>query len=47
LFNKDSSTFGASTTHFDKLESRIFGGGAGGCPVFVFAMTEQLYVDDR
>lgn len=45
--NKAHGTYGASTTHFDKLEPRILGGGAGGCPVFVFAMTEQLYVDDR
>jgi hypothetical protein len=47
LFEKDRGTFGASTTHFDKLEPKIVGGGAGGCPVFVFSMTEQLYVDDR
>lgn len=46
-FNKDRGTFGASTTHFDKLEPKIVGGGAGGCPVIVFAMTEHLYIDDR
>ena len=46
LLNKAHGTFGASTTHFDKLETRIVGGGAGGCPVFVFAMTEQLYHAD-
>ena len=45
--NKAPGTYGRSTTHFDKLEPRILGGGAGGCPVFVFAMTERLYVDDR
>lgn len=44
---KAKDTYGPSTTHFDKLEPRILGGGAGGCPVFVFAMTEHLYVDDR
>lgn len=31
----------------DKLEPRILGGGAGGCPVLVFAMTPAIYVDDR
>ena len=44
---KRPETYGVSTTHFDKLEPRILGGGAGGCPVLVLAMTEQLYVDDR
>jgi hypothetical protein len=47
LLGKAKETYGVSTTHFDKLEPRIVGGGAGGCPVFVFAMTENLYVDDR
>jgi len=46
-FAKAHGTFGGSTTHFDKLEPRILGGGAGGCPVLVFAMTSGLYVDDR
>lgn len=46
-FGRTAGTFGASTTHFDKLEPKILGGGAGGCPVFVFAMTPELYVDDR
>jgi hypothetical protein len=45
--DKMHGTYGASTTHFDKLGPRILGGGAGGCPVFVFAMTEELYLDDR
>lgn len=47
MLAKAHGTFGASTTHFDKLEPRIVGGGAGGCPVLVFAMTPALYVDDR
>jgi len=47
MFAKAHGTFGASTTHFDKLEPRILGGGAGGCPVLVFAMTTAIYVDDR
>jgi len=31
----------------DKLRPKIIGGGAGGCPVLVFAMTSDLYVNDR
>lgn len=46
-FGKERSTFGGSTTHFDKLEPRLLGGGAGGCPAVVFAMTPALYLDDR
>lgn len=46
-FAKAHGTYSASTTHFDKLEPRILGGGAGGCPVLVFAMTPAIYVDDR
>lgn len=46
-FAKAAGTYGSSTTHFDKLEPRIVGGGAGGCPVLVFAMTAAIYVDDR
>ncbi len=46
-FAKAAGTYGSSTTHFDKLEPRILGGGAGGCPVLVFAMTPAIYVDDR
>jgi hypothetical protein len=47
LLGKQPETYGVSTTHLDKLEPRILGGGAGGCPVLVFAMTPALYVDDR
>ena len=39
-FAKAVGTYGSSTTHFDK--PRIVGGGAGGCPVLVFAMTPAL-----
>ena len=46
-FGKAASAYGGSTTHMDKLTPRILGGGAGGCPLFVAAMTETLYVDDR
>lgn len=37
------ASYGSSTTHMDKLVPRIFGGGAGGCPVVVFGITESLY----
>ncbi len=46
-FDKSKDTFGPSTTHYDKLEPRILGGGAGGCPLLVFAITPAIYVDDR
>ena len=44
---RDTAGTGSSTTHFGKLEAKVVGGGAGGCPVLVFAMTSALYVDDR
>jgi hypothetical protein len=40
------SSYGNSTTHLDKLLPRLNGGGGGGCPVLVFAMSERLYVKD-
>lgn len=39
-------SYGASTTHDSKLWPKIDGGGAGGCPLLVFAITPELYVDD-
>lgn len=39
-------SYGASTTHRDKLLPRIEGGGGGGCPVLTFAIKPALYVDD-
>jgi hypothetical protein len=39
-------SYGASTTHFNKLTPRILGGGAGGCPVLAFGITSNLYIDD-
>lgn len=39
-------SYGASTTHSDKLWPRLDGGGGGGCPVLAFAITPELYVDD-
>lgn len=40
------SSYGNSTTHMGKLLPRLNGGGGGGCPVLVFAMTKELYVED-
>lgn len=40
------SSYGNSTTHLDKLLPRLDGGGGGGCPVLVFAISNKLYVDD-
>jgi len=49
IFNElgKGSSYGASTTHLDKLVPRIEGGGAGGCPIVVFGMKEALYVEDQ
>jgi hypothetical protein len=40
------SSYGASTTHSEKLWPRLDGGGGGGCPILAFAITPALYVDD-
>lgn len=37
------SSYGASTTHYNKLKYRIEGNGAGGCPIVVFAISSNLY----
>jgi hypothetical protein len=47
VLGKQPGTYGTSTTHADKLYPRIYGGGAGGCPVVVFAMKPEAYLDDR
>ncbi len=39
-------SYGSSTTHMSKLIPKIEGGGAGGCPVLVFGISKQLYVED-
>ena len=41
------ASFGASTTHMSKLLPRILGGGGAGCPILVFGITKELYVDDN
>jgi hypothetical protein len=40
-------SYGRSTTHLDKLLPRLDGGGGGGCPVLVFAISNKLYVEDE
>ena len=40
------SSYGNSTTHLNKLLPRLDGGGGGGCPVLVFAISDKLYVQD-
>jgi hypothetical protein len=40
------ASYGASTTHHEKLWPRIEGGSGGGCPVLTFAITPALYIDD-
>ncbi len=39
------SSFGASTTHFDKLRPKLIGGGAGGCPVLAFGIKKSLCIE--
>jgi hypothetical protein len=39
-------SYGSSTTHMQKLLPRIQGGGAGGCPLLVFGISQKLYVED-
>ena len=40
------SSYGSSTTHMSKLLPRLAGGGGGGCPVLVFGIKKDLYVED-
>ncbi|MCA8889471.1 MAG: hypothetical protein KDA46_11615 [Parvularculaceae bacterium] len=49
IFNdlKKGSSYGNSTTHLSKLLPRIEGGGGGGCPLVVFAITKACYVENR
>jgi Restriction endonuclease BglII len=44
---RDKGSFGASTTHMDKLVPRLEGGGGGGCPVVAIGISRACYVDDR
>lgn len=40
------TSFGQATTHMSKLLPKVEGGGAGGCPVLVFGISQRLYVED-
>lgn len=40
------ASYGASTTHMSKLLPRIRGGSGGGCPILVFGIRKELYVED-
>lgn len=44
---RDRQSYGASTTHMSKLLPRLEGGGGGGCPVVVFGIRRNAFVDDR
>ncbi len=39
-------SYGPSTTHMSRLLPRIEGGGGGGCPIAVFGIRKEAYVDD-
>lgn len=41
------SSYGASTTHMGKLIPRIEGGGGAGCPILVFGISKNLYIEDE
>lgn len=45
LFNDlgKGPSYGASTTHWDKLMPRVSGGGAGGCPLLLIGMGLDIY----
>lgn len=40
------SSYGASTTHWDKLIPKVDGGGAGGCPLLLIGMGKACYRED-
>ena len=47
IAGRAKTTFGIATTHTEKLFPKIRGGGAGGCPVLVFGIKAESYLDDR
>lgn len=48
IFNElqKGSSYGASTTHMNKLLPRLRGGSGGGCPIVVFGIRPEVYVAD-
>ncbi len=49
IFNElgRGASFGNSTTHMGKLLPRLRGGSGGGCPIVVFGISPELYVQDK
>jgi Restriction endonuclease BglII len=45
VFNElgKGASYGASTTHWDKLIPKVDGGGAGGCPLLLIGMGMRCY----
>lgn len=41
------SSYGNSTTHWNKLIPRLEGGSGGGCPILAFGITRGLYSEDE
>ncbi len=46
VFRSVGKGYGKASTHMSKLEPKINGGGAGGCPILVFAITKRSYSPD-
>lgn len=48
LFNElgKGPSYGGSTTHMSKLLPRLEGGSGGGCPIVVFGISRELYVEN-
>ncbi len=40
------TSYGAATTHHERLWPKIEGGGGGGCPILTFAIKPALFIDD-
>jgi hypothetical protein len=40
-------SYGPSTTHMSKLLPKLEGGGGGGCPVLVFGIRRNVYIEDE
>ena len=41
-----ADSYGENTTHMRKLLPRVEGGSGGGCPVLVFGIKRNLYIED-
>ncbi len=41
------ASYGQATTHIRKLIPRIEGGGGGGCPILIFGISKNLYVENK